>query len=492
MSNPISRRDALKLGGVGGAVAAGAAVSLPATAATATAASANAVPGRILAPVPNRVFDVRDHEAIGDGYANDTAALQAAIDACAAAGGGQVLVSGARCYRTGTIYLRDRVQLYLDDQAMLQASLDQSHYAEPVLIVADGATGVSVAGTGSIDGRSQDFMKAWNDTSGWGPWEYTPASWRPKMFEFRACTDVTVRDITFGNAPQWGLHLMGCDHVLVEQLTVRNNLEVPNCDGVDIDRSRDVEVSHCRLWAGDDSVVVKASKNPAGRDFGSTDGVHVHDCELTSQSAALKVGTETNADISNVLFELCTVHSSNRACSIQLRDSGNVSGVTFRGITFDSRYFSDPWWGHGEALSVTAIPRTAGAPIGTISDVRFERITGTSENSLRIDGSAASRPRSVVLQDVRVTMTKWSSFPGGVYDNRPTTVLPGLQQHATPAFHLGAADDVTLENCAVSWGPRPPDYYSYALEVEDVTGLVVRGFTGTAAHPGLPAVRKSG
>jgi hypothetical protein len=439
-----------------------------------------------------RTYDVRDHGAVGDGFADDTGAIQKAVDDCAAAGGGRVVLAGARTYRTGTVYLRARVELHLEEHAVIQASLDPGHYAEPVLIVADGLREVSVTGAGRIDGRSQDFMAAWDDAAGLGRWIYTPAAWRPKMFEFRACTEVRVEGITFGNAPQWGLHLWGCEHVLVQGLTVRNDLSVPNCDGVGIDRCRDIEVRDCRLWTGDDSVVVKATANPPGRDFGATRGVHVHDCELTTQDSALKIGTETTADIEDVLFERCTVHSCNRACSVMLRDRGSVRAITFRDITFSSRHFSEPWWGHGEGISVTAVPRRRGAAVGRVTDVRFERIRGHSENSVRIDGSPDSRPRRIELRDVHVTLTKWTSFPGGVYDNRPTEALPALQPHDCPGFHLSAADEVTVRDCSVTWGPRPPRYYAHALRAEDVTGLRLERFAGSAAHPDMPAIRGPG
>ncbi len=438
---------------------------------------------------PRRDFDAWRYGAVGDGRADDTGALQAAVDACAAAGGGRVLLRGARWYRSGTIRLRDRVCLHLADDAVLEMSLDPACYREPALIVADGAAGIAITGTGRIEGRATDFMTGWNDGDGPGSGIYAPAPWRPKAFALRGCRDVTVSGITMASAPFWGLHLLGCEQVGVERFTVRNNLGVPNCDGVGIDRCRDVEVRDCSIHAGDDAVVVKATAQP-GRDYGPVRGVRVHDCELITQDSALKVGTETVADISDVRFERCTVPSCNRACTIQLRDGGNVTDVVFADVTFSARYFSDPWWGHGEAVSVTAWPRREGAGTGTVSGVRLARLSGRSENSIRLEGSAASRLRDITLDGVRLTVAKWTSFPGGVYDNRPTTVLPGLAAHDTPAINIEHADGVTVRATRVRWGEDRPPYFASALRATDVTGLRLEGFSGEAARPGLPPVER--
>lgn len=438
---------------------------------------------------PHRVFDVGDYGAVGDGYADDTGALRAAADACAAAGGGRVLLRGARWYRAGTIRLRDRVDLHLADNAVLEMSLDPACYSEPALIVADGAVGVSITGTGRIEGRATDFMSGWNGGDGTGSWIYTPAEWRPKVFVLRGCRDVTVSGITMASAPFWGLHLLGCEHVGVDRFTVRNNLAVPNCDGVGIDHCRDVEVRDCSIHTGDDAVVVKATAQP-GRDYGPVSGVRVHDCELITQDSALKIGTETVADIRDVRFERCTVPSCNRACTIQLRDGGNVEDVVFADLTFSARYFSDPWWGHGEAVSVTAWPRDDQTEVGTVSGVTLSRLTGRSENSIRLEGCAASRLRDITLDRVRLTVDKWTSFPGGVYDNRPTTVMPGLVSHDTPGIHVAHADRVTVRDSVVDWGNSRPPYFSHALRTVDVTGLRLQEFSGRAAQSGLRPVHR--
>lgn len=435
-----------------------------------------------------QLFDVADFGAVGDGRALDTAAVQAAVDACAASGGGKVVLRGHRRYRCGTVRLRDRVEFHLDEGAVVEMSLDRADYAGEALFVAEGAQGISLTGPGRVEGRATDFMRAWDDSTGLGPWIYTPRAWRPAAFALHDCRDVVVRDLTLADAPFWGLHLRGCDHVGVERLTVRNNLAVPNCDGVDIDCSRDVEVRDCSIHSGDDAIVVKATARP-GRRTGPVSGVRVHDCELLTQDSALKIGTETQDSISDVRFERCTAGSCNRACTIQLRDGGDVHDILFSDITFDARYFSTPWWGHGEAVSVTALPRTPEGPLGTVSNVTLRRVRGRAENSVRFDGSDRSRLRDLLLDQVDVTLERWTGFPGGVFDNRPTSHLPELLPYDTPGIHLSRADAVTLRDTRIAWGPGRPAYFSYALELHDVTGLHLDGFQGESAHPDrLPAI----
>jgi hypothetical protein len=204
---------------------------------------------------------------------------------------------------------------------------------------------------------------------------------------------------------------------------------------------------------------------------------------MTTQDAGVKIGTETFSDISSVRVERCQIAQSSRGLGIQLRDSASVSDIEFSDIQFTSRYFSDPWWGRGEGISLTAIPRTPQSTIGTLRGVRIRNVTGRAENSVRVEGSAASRIADVTLENVAITLDRWTAYPGGVFDNRPTSAEPDIEKHATPGFSIRHADQVRLTKCSVAWGKNLPDYFSHALEAEDAHGLELSGFSGRAAHP---------
>jgi hypothetical protein len=344
--------------------------------------------------------------------------------------------------------------------------------------VANGAQGLKISGTGTLRGRATEFMKEYDKVNE----IWLPKDWRPKMFVLTSCRDLEVRDITFTEAPNWGLHMRGCDGVLVDNVTVRNMLDVPNCDGIDPDHSRNVEIKNCTIACGDDGIVVKASRQ--AKEYGPSANIKVQDCVIETQDAGVKIGTETTSDVHDVTFERCRIKTSSRGLCIQLRDEGSVYNIGFKDITFESRYFSDPWWGRGEAISFTAIPRTASTKLGTMHHITVENVTGRAENSVRVRGSEASRVHDVVLDRVDVTLDRWTQYKGGLYDNRPTTTMAGIEPHETAGFSIENADNVTLRDCKLKWGANRPEYFGQAVQTKNVTGLKVERFAGEDARPG--------
>lgn len=425
-----------------------------------------------------RVFDVRDYGAAGDGQTLDTAAIQRAIDAAAAAGG-QVLVRGGRKYLVSTLVLKGGIDFHLAGDAELLASTRRADYPGEGdgILTAQAAHGLTITGTGNINGRAKEFMTGFDQEG--EIWKFGP--FRPKIFVLTACTGLEIRDISFSEAAFWGLHMIGCEHVLVDRLKIRNFLDVPNCDGIDPDHCRDVEIRNCDVVCGDDAIVIKSTRQPV--DYGACSNVSIHDCVMTTKDSGLKIGTETAQETSHIRFERCEIRTACRGLTIQLRDEGDVRDILFSDIKFVAQYQAAPWWGRGEAVSLTAIPRTKETKVGRISGVRIRNVAGRAENSLRINGTAESRISGVTLENVDLTLDRWTRYPGPVFDNRPTTAYPDVEPHQTPGYSIRHADGVLLKDCKLAWGANRPDYFTHALEVENSTGLSLTRFSGEAAHP---------
>jgi len=440
-------------------------------------ASAALLPRRIFA-APAKDFDVRSYGAVGDGVTVDTTAIQRAIDA-AAAQRGRVLLPGGKRFLTGALLLPSAVDFHLADDATLLANPDAKDYAaHPGLLNASGAVSLKISGSGMIDGQAMQFMTTYSEKD--ERWE--PKAFRPRMFSLERCTDLEISDIMFGHSPNWGMHMLGCERVLVDGVRIRNYMEVPNCDGIDPDRCRDVEIRNCDIVCADDGIVIKTSDQR--EDYGTCRNIVVKDCIVTSRDSGLKIGTETFGDISKVLFERCKVISGGRGPTITHRQKGNIQDIEFRDIEVTAEHHAARWWGWGEAICISARPRSAEGSVGYLRNIRLRNIRGRAENSVRIDGQPDQPIEGVLLENIDMTIDKWTFYPGAHFDNRPTMPgVEGLEEHDTPVFSIRNANDVTIKDCVARWGSNRQPYFSNVLQAEHVRGLKIEGLSGAAAFP---------
>ncbi|MCG8451112.1 MAG: glycosyl hydrolase family 28 protein, partial [Pirellulales bacterium] len=283
----------------------------------------------------------------------------------------------------------------------------------------------------------------------------------------------------------WCLHMTGCDDVLIHGIRIYNHLAGCNCDGIDPDHCTNVRISDCYIESGDDCIVVKATKEGSHAGYSGSHNITVSGCTLKSTSAAIKIGTESQADFSNILFDNCIVRSSSRGLAIQLRDGGNVENVIFSNMSVETRLFHDLWWGKAEPIYVTAVPRHEGQTVGSIRNVRFHNLLCRSENGVFISASSPGLIEDLVLDGVRIELNKWSKWPGGKHDLRPMRggEHTGIVDHPTAGVFLENADGVHLRNTRISWGKNRPDYYRHALEVHACRDLRIDDFHGTSAFP---------
>ncbi|MEG8947017.1 glycoside hydrolase family 28 protein [Rosettibacter firmus] len=437
-----------------------------------------AVTPLIFSSKSKKEFNVLKFGARGDGKTLDSPAIQKAIDN-AHASGGKVIVPEGYKFLIGTIELKSGIEFFIDQGAELIISTEQSHYKNSTAFYADGAEELIISGYGNINGRAVEFMSHYEEANEW----WIPKEWRPKMFILKSCRNLTTKEFTFGNAPEWGLHMLGCENVLVDGIKIRNLLNVPNCDGIDPDHCRNVEIKNCDIVCGDDAIVIKATKQEI--DYGPSSNIYVHDCVLETQDSGVKIGTETTSDINKITFENCKIKSSCRGLNIQLRDNGVVSDIVFSNIEFVSKYHSDPWWGRGEAISFTAIPRNKDTKCGKIKNVIVKNVSGKAENSIRINGTKESIIENVLLENVSVEFNRWTKYKGGLFDNRPTTVYEPIEYCDNPGISIRYAKDIMIVNSSINWGNNIPEYFSNAIKVENSQGVKIKSFTGKSANPNL-------
>jgi len=416
-------------------------------------------------PVASAEFDARTFGAVGDGKTIDTGAIQKAIGAAFAAGGGLVVLQGGQ-FLTGRISLQSRVYLDVRPDAVLKGSWDPADYPvksnEWVVVSAVGATSTGIVGGGVLDGqalpgfllsyvRSEDQLQ---------PVRWTEPSFnctgecRPRLVEFEQCDDVLVRDVTLQNSADWTSRYFNSTNVLVHNITVHGDLRWPNNDGIDPDSSENVTISNSTVHTGDDGVCLKSTCGAR-----PLRNVLVQGMEIRSRSAAVKLGSSTCADMADILVrEVRVLAGSNRGIGVQHRDAGNITNLEFRDIVVEGTELQpSKWWGIGEALWVTSIPREEGRPVGRIDGVRFVRVTSAGAVNGALFSSRTATPLAGLrLVNVSLTLVGPARPRMGVAysqiarDYRPEpSGVPGVVPWVPPGAYLEHAtgavfDGVTL------------------------------------------------
>lgn len=429
----------------------------------------------------------------GDGIADDTPALKAAVAEVHAQGGGRVVLSSGRTYRSGTLALLSGVELHLESGSRLLASPDPLDFEgrfDPLgwvaerhtmaMIVAEDAENIAITGLGTIDGNGRAYVEQDRGTI----YRMRPA--RPYSVFLNGTRDVTLRDVRFADAAAPALRLTGCDHVSVMGIRVLNDLKIPNSDGIVVDRGRNVRISGTHIEAGGDGICLKGMRDYER--YGATDGVVVSGCTLISTSTALGIGCETATSIRNVLFDGCVIRRSHRGLGIQLGEEGDIENVVFSNMVLETRLFDDAWMGRGEPIVLKALPPTSLSRPGRIRNVVFRNVLARSENGVYVEGEQPDRIEGVRFESVDLTIAKSSRWPGGRVDRRPCTT-DGIRPHPTSGFMIEKASDVTLRNCSVRWEGHAPEYFAHALETDDVQNLTIDQLDGTSAFPSRLAAR---
>ena len=389
------------------------------------------------------IYDVREFGAVGDGKTLNTEAIQKTIDACAAAGGGRVLLENG-VYLTGTIFLASNVDFHIAAGAVLLGSKDGKNYPNhetkhvtrellprwksTCIIYAEECENLSLSGNGTIDCNGDDFVaRIEGDFIGW-PYYRRSADSPARAVFLTGCRNVTVEGLTMIHQPAgWSYWIHDCDYVTCDKLKILANVEYPNNDGIHVNSSRNVTISNCSITCGDDCIIVRAN-NASLKENKVCERVVVTNCNLTSYSGGIRIGwikdgvirncsfanlvmtdTTTGIDIHLPYFAL---DPNNFATADQGREATLIENLSFSNIVMDKQC--------GKPIKIL-IDQNPALPCTAIRNLHFSNIHSKGPSMPLMMGREDCPLENIWFSDCSFTATDGTEIPnrfhhGAVYD----------------------------------------------------------------------------
>ena len=454
-------------------------------------------------PLNAREYNVRSCGAMGDGRALDTAAIQKAVDTCAADGGGIVRIPAGR-YLTGPVFLKSDVQVQVDPGAVILGSTNFADY--PVVngrwegierkIYASVFTGhglhnVSITGRGVIDGQGAVWWNAFRKSMDLrkkkgikgrepdNPPE-APLRWpRPRLINLYNCTNVLLRDLTIQNSPSWQVHPVYCESVTIDNVTILAPDSSPNTDAIDPDSCRNVRISNCHFSVGDDCIVIKSGYNEDGRRVGiPCENIVVCNCTFAQGHGGIVIGSEMSGSVRNVTVVNCVFDGTRRGIRVKTAPGRGGTVEYFRASNLIMRNVPEAALSVTAAYADTQSNDKAGAAPETVPHLRhfyWGDITVVDANKVA-DLSALA---DALMEDVRIARVQVIGAKSGIRcEHAKGVVLEDitLQPQSGPAVE--AQHVAGLEVCRLAM--EKPNTKASVLQLRDVTRAFVHNCNVTS------------
>jgi len=410
------------------------------------------------------VFNVGEYGAKGDGATLDTTALNATVDACSKAGGGTVYVP-AGTYLTGTVLLKSNMTLWLASGATLLGSKNLADYPVSApwtrrsvdwgygviegynwykaLVRAENVENVTILGPGVIDGNNVFNPEGEEQLRG------------PHAVSIDHCSNLKIRDLTIKNGSNWNLRLSNCEGVNIDGYSAMGGW-----DGINLSGVKDVTISNCRLFTGDDSIA--ADEN--------TKNLSVTNCLMSSSANAFRFAAE-NSVISNILilgpgrFEHRTSRKLTTESGVQGSPHGNfvMSNVSMINVR-------SPFW----------LEYSDDRASSTHISINNLTATGLGRTPFVIYSDPAHPLKSLVLNNVRMDsiggVSPTDSYQQGM---SPYSILPWY------GLYADAVEELQLHD--VSLGFEQNDSRP-AMYLNNVATLKLDGFEADRAEGAAPSI----
>lgn len=312
------------------------------------------------------MYNIRDYGAVSDGITINSASIQAAIDDCAANGGGRVVIP-AGTFKSGTIWLKSNVELHLEMGAVLLGSDNIFDYnAEDAypqnygyapeewvgkhLIIAHEVENIAITGLGTIIGNGQSYFTGEIRHHGYYIWRDGVCTIRDKvnfrpgqMIAIIESKHIHIENITLRDSTCWSCYLHGCEYVTIKGLKVYNDKAALNTDGIDLDCCRYVTVSDCIIETGDDAIAIRGVEKRVNNKL-PCEYITITNCVFGVSSSVFRISVGTgyirHIRVSNisvyrggVLVQFANSYNKNGSVKIEDVNFSNISATNIgRGL----------------------------------------------------------------------------------------------------------------------------------------------------------------
>ena len=442
-----------------------------------------------------RTYNIRDFGAKGDGATLDTAALQAAIDACNKEQGGTVLVP-AGVFVIGTVEMKSNVTLRIAAQGKLLGSADgkQYHAADAIplsgdstlndgnvgLIFAVKAENFTIEGPGTIDGQGFQFH---SPTRGVPPPSGRGGNSRPYHLLFHQCKNVAVRDITLVESAYHSIRIIQSSYVNLTGIHIHNRVNGNN-DGFHFISAQHVHISNCTVECQDDACAL----------FGSCKYVTVTNCSFSTRWSVFRFG---GGEAENIAVSNCLIYET-YGCPIKMHCG---SGARFENMSFSNLVMKNVTG--PIAINVGQQPRrsqqTPPSNSTGLPPVQAEPRPQESRPPGVVRNISFSNIHATVVVPVQLADVPFTSDyrPGEVKSCISLNCVEGTLEKVTfDDVHVSFPGGGTAEEAALRDVPKVAGEYfetgilpSYALFVRNVRGLTLSNVrfevASTEARPAL-------
>lgn len=300
------------------------------------------------------IYNINDYGA-DTAKADNAPFINAAIDA-ASKNGGTVLITGGE-YVTTTIVLKSDVTLFIsDDASIISNKTGKGYEKHRAIVYAENCSNITITGGGKICGNGHLFgRKPVAENNNTKPANYIDViemrrDYRSQLrfaheskyggpVSLTNCNNVTVKNIIIENSAYWTFKLSNCNKINISDFVINNNRNVANADGIDLAGSSNISINHCFISTADDGIVIKNAIW-----LGNTapmSNITITDCEIISRTNAIKVGTETTYDISNISINNCRLFMTDlypgsvSGISLEACDGTKLLDVNIKNITMN-------------------------------------------------------------------------------------------------------------------------------------------------------------